>query len=58
MKEGAPAQKLLMGIPAYGRSFTLADQTLFDIGAPAVGGGEEGSYTREEGFLSYYEVSK
>ncbi|XP_018011730.1 probable chitinase 10 isoform X2 [Hyalella azteca] len=56
MKQGAPSQKLLMGIPVYGRSFTLADPEQFDIGAAAVKGGKEGRYTAEEGFLSYYEV--
>ena len=47
-----------MGLPAYGRSFTLASAEQFDIGAPAVGGGLEGRYTIEEGFLAYYEVRK
>ncbi|KAF2367004.1 Glycoside hydrolase family 18 catalytic domain [Trinorchestia longiramus] len=56
IKQGAPPQKVLMGVPAYGRSFTLADVEQFDIGAPAVRGGNEGRYTIEEGFLSYYEV--
>uniref|UniRef100_A0A2P2HWQ1 Chitinase 3 n=1 Tax=Hirondellea gigas TaxID=1518452 RepID=A0A2P2HWQ1_9CRUS len=56
IKQGAPLQKVLMGVPAYGRSFTLADPSLFDIGAPTLGGGSEGKYTIEEGFLSYYEV--
>ena len=40
----------------YGRSFTLEDPAMFDIGAPVVGGGKAGRYTQEEGFLSYYEV--
>lgn len=58
IKQGAPSQKILMGLPAYGRSFTLASAEQFDIGAPAVGGGLEGRYTIEEGFLAYYEVRK
>ena len=45
-------------MPAYGRSFTLADSQLFDIGSPALQGGIEGRYTQEEGFLSYYEVGQ
>ena len=56
IKQGAPPQKILMGIAASGRSFTLGNETQFDIGAPAIGGGTEGRYTIEEGFLSYYEV--
>lgn len=56
IKQGAPPQKILMGVPAYGRSFTLADPEQFDIGAATVKGGKEGRYTIEEGFLAYYEV--
>lgn len=48
----------MIGMPTYGRSFTLVDPTKFDIGAPASGGGEPGKYTAEAGFMSYYEVSR
>lgn len=47
----------MIGMPTYGRSFTLVDSTKFDIGAPASGGGTPGQYTGEAGFMSYYEVS-
>ncbi|KAI5723130.1 hypothetical protein M8J76_001722 [Diaphorina citri] len=56
VKQGAPKEKLMIGMPTYGRSFTLVDPTKFDIGAPASGGGEPGKYTAEAGFMSYYEV--
>ena len=56
IKEGAPPEKILMGLPAYGRSFTLTNTSQFDIEAPALGGGKAGRYTQEEGFLAYYEV--
>ncbi|CAG2061378.1 unnamed protein product [Timema podura] len=46
----------MIGMPTYGRSFTLIDPTKFDIGAPASGGGVAGKYTGEAGFMSYYEV--
>ena len=46
----------MIGMPTYGRSFTLVDSTKFDIGAPASGGGTAGKYTGEAGFMSYYEV--
>ncbi|KAK3917613.1 putative chitinase 10, partial [Frankliniella fusca] len=56
VKQGAPKEKLMIGMPTYGRSFTLVDPTKFDIGAPASGGGTPGKYTGEAGFMSYYEV--
>ncbi|XP_076043180.1 chitinase 7 [Oratosquilla oratoria] len=56
IKQGAPPQKILVGMPTYGRSFTLADPDSFDIGAEVTAGGDAGRYTLEEGFMSYYEV--
>ncbi|XP_067006667.2 probable chitinase 10 [Anabrus simplex] len=56
VKQGAPKEKLMIGMPTYGRSFTLVDPAKFDIGAPASGGGTAGKYTGEAGFMSYYEV--
>lgn len=46
-----------MGMPLYGRTFTLADPNNFGIGAPAVGaGGAAGPITRLVGTLGYNEV--
>nr|AUM84818.1 chitinase-like protein 7 [Lutzomyia longipalpis] len=56
VKQGAPKEKLLIGMPTYGRTFTLVNTTQFDIGAPASGGGNPGKFTSEAGFLSYYEI--
>ena len=56
VRQGAPKEKLIIGMPVYGRTFTLVDKTQFDIGAPATGGGDPGRYTGEAGFLSYYEI--
>jgi len=56
VKQGAPKEKLMIGMPTYGRSFTLVDPAKFDIGAPASGGGTAGKYTSEAGFMAYYEV--
>ena len=53
---GAPKDKLMVGIPFYGRSFTLADEKVNGPGARATKAGKKGPYTEEEGFLSYYEV--
>lgn len=53
---GAPAEKLIIGFPAYGHSFTLRDASNNGIGAPTSGAGPAGPYTREAGFWAYYEV--
>lgn len=34
----------MIGMPTYGRSFTLINETQFDIGAPASGGGKYFTY--------------
>ena len=53
---GIPKQKLIVGIPTYAMSFTLADQSQTGVGAPTNGGGRMGRYTKETGILAYYEV--
>ncbi|XP_063755017.1 chitinase-3-like protein 1 [Eleginops maclovinus] len=52
---GAPAQKLNLGLAAYGRAFDLSTASS-EVGAPANGPGEEGCYTGEEGFWAAYET--
>ncbi|XP_023966076.2 chitinase-3-like protein 2 [Chrysemys picta bellii] len=53
--KGAPAEKLIMGIPTYGRSFTLSSSRT-GIGAPISGLGSPGPFTQEAGLLAYYEI--
>ncbi|CAG5126323.1 unnamed protein product [Candidula unifasciata] len=53
---GIPREKLIVGIPTYGMSFTLANPSNSEVHAPAVGGGRMGDYTRETGILAYYEI--
>lgn len=48
--------KLVLGIPTYGRSYTLYNPEANEIGAPADGPGDMGEATRENGYLAYYEV--
>jgi len=43
---GAPRAKLLMGLPAYGRRFVLADPANNGVGAAITDGGD----------MPYYEV--
>lgn len=53
---GAPKEKLVIGMPTYGRTFTLSNSKKYGVNSPASGGGKEGTYTKESGFLAYYEV--
>lgn len=55
LRLGAPASKLVMGIPTFGKSFTLASSDT-RVGAPISGPGLPGRYTKEEGTLAYYEI--
>nr|CAD7197331.1 unnamed protein product [Timema douglasi] len=53
---GADRDKLVLGIPTYGRSYTLFNPLANEVGAPADGPGEQGDATREKGYLAYYEI--
>uniref|UniRef100_A0A8C1CF62 chitinase n=1 Tax=Cyprinus carpio carpio TaxID=630221 RepID=A0A8C1CF62_CYPCA len=52
---GTPVEKLRMGFATYGRTFRLTSSDT-GVGAPASGPASAGSYTREAGFWSYYEI--
>lgn len=58
LQKGTPASKLMLGMPAYGRSFTLASSSDSGVGAPATGPGAPGPYTKEKGILVYFEVRR
>ena len=53
---GTPKEKLIIGMATYGRSFTLSNPSSYKVHSPASGGGKAGEYTKESGFLAYYEV--
>ena len=55
--KGANKKKLIMGMPTYGRSFTLSSSAEHGLGAPSRGPGTPGRITKAEGVLSYYEVT-
>ena len=55
---GAPKEKLLLGIPFYGGTYTLTSPHQTQVGASSSGPGLAGEYTEEPGFLAYYEVCK
>uniref|UniRef100_A0A0L8GXT8 GH18 domain-containing protein n=2 Tax=Octopus bimaculoides TaxID=37653 RepID=A0A0L8GXT8_OCTBM len=56
--KGIPPSKLNIGIPTFGRGFTLASRMIYGPSAPAIGPSPGGIYTREPGYLAYYEVCK
>lgn len=58
LDKGASPDKLVVAVPAYGRSFTLINTQNTSIGAPANTSGLAGPFTREPGVLAYYEVSR
>ncbi|XP_052837394.1 probable chitinase 10 [Drosophila gunungcola] len=56
LDRGTPSSKLVMGMPMYGQSFSLADQKHRSLNDKCVGPGLAGTYTRAGGFLAYYEI--
>lgn len=58
VKLGARREKLIMSIPFYGQSFTLAQasQRLVGEGVASSGAGEAGELTKQPGMLAYYEI--
>ena len=56
VQKGASKDKLVIGVSSYGRSFTLTSPSQNGVGAPAGRAGAAGTYTRENGFLAFYEV--
>lgn len=53
---GAPREKLIVGIPFYGQTFTLSQKTAHSVNSPSNGPGLPGEYTKQPGMLAYYEI--
>jgi len=56
LEKGIPASKLTMGLPTYGRGWTLQDAANSGYNAPATGPSPKGISTKADGYLSYYEI--
>ncbi|XP_014602332.1 PREDICTED: probable chitinase 3 [Polistes canadensis] len=63
IEKGAPSEKLMLGIPAYGQSFTLAENAIpltaknsNFVPSKSSGPGKPGKFSKVPGFLSYYEI--
>ena len=52
---GAPKNKLVLGIPFYGQSFTTRGGAT-EYGADVAGAGRSGKFTKQKGMLAYYEI--
>ena len=53
---GAAPEKLVVGMPLYGRGYKIVDAAQHGPGIPAHGSSAPAQYTRETGVYSYYEV--
>jgi chitinase len=53
---GTPRNKLVIGMATYGRCYTLTNAGNNGVGAPTRGPCTAGTFTREAGFLAYYEI--
>lgn len=56
LNAGASPEKLVVGIPSYGRSYTLKDAAVHEINSPVSGVGEKAKTITDSGFLPYYEI--
>ncbi|KAH9419275.1 Cht3p [Dermatophagoides pteronyssinus] len=56
LNNGATRDKLVMGVPFYGRAWSIEDRSKVKLGDPAKGMSPPGFITGEEGVLSYIEL--
>ncbi|GAB0090565.1 Glyco_hydro_18 domain-containing protein [Sergentomyia squamirostris] len=56
IQAGAKPENLVLGIPLYGKSFTLRNSVNNGLGASTTGPGNSGPYTEEPGTLNYIEI--
>ncbi|XP_050394215.1 chitotriosidase-1 [Patella vulgata] len=56
IKKGVEKSKIIIGVPFYGRTYTLADASKSNIGDKITGPGVKGPLTGDAGTLSYQEI--
>jgi len=56
LEKGAVPEKTVLGVPLYGRAFSLLNPNSNRMGAPAKDTSFQGPYTREDGFMGYNEI--
>ncbi|XP_026300868.1 probable chitinase 2 [Apis mellifera] len=60
LNKGAPSNKMVLGLPMYGRTFILANKLNSSkespIGQTSISDGFKGPYTGENGFMGYNEI--
>uniref|UniRef100_A0A183I968 Glyco_18 domain-containing protein n=1 Tax=Soboliphyme baturini TaxID=241478 RepID=A0A183I968_9BILA len=55
-KAGMAKEKILVGLPTYGRGWTLADPKSFGVGAATSGGSPQFPYSQQPGMAAYFEL--
>jgi len=56
LSEGAPAEKLTVGMPTFGHGWELMDESENGLFCLTAGNSPRGPYTGQLGFLGYYEI--
>uniref|UniRef100_A0A5S6Q1D4 Chitin-binding type-2 domain-containing protein n=1 Tax=Trichuris muris TaxID=70415 RepID=A0A5S6Q1D4_TRIMR len=53
--KGMPKEKIVIGLPTYGRGWTLLDTADPSVGSEAIGASTALNYTRADGVIAFYE---